>query len=285
MFGVGDILTTAFLFEAGKKIIKLGVIIIGAELALHFSRLLIDRFFFSTTGTRTFYFEEKRANTLSGLLKNIIRYALYFMVLVMILQEFSIDTTSIIAGAGVIGLALGVGAQSLIKDIITGFFIIFEDQYAVGDYIVAGDMAGTVEDMGLRITKLRDSNGVLHIIPNGAISRLSNYTRGHMQAVINIPVPYEADIGKVFSILERACREIGEEMTEVIEAPKVLGVVDFHQGEVIIRLIAKTQPLEQVKVETLLRRRIKVLFDAEDIPQSTVARPNIFSPLCNKKNN
>ena len=272
-------------FEAGKKIIKLGVIIIGAELALHFSRLLIDRFFFSTTGTRTFYFEEKRANTLSGLLKNIIRYALYFMVLVMILQEFSIDTTSIVAGAGVIGLALGVGAQSLIKDIITGFFIIFEDQYAVGDYIVAGDMAGTVEDMGLRITKLRDSNGVLHIIPNGAISRLSNYTRGHMQAVINIPVPYEADIGKVFSILERACREIGEEMTEVIEAPKVLGVVDFHQGEVIIRLIAKTQPLEQVKVETLLRRRIKVIFDAEDIPQSTVARPNIFSPLCNKKNN
>jgi len=273
MFGMSELLTTAFLLEAGKKIIKLGVIIVGAELALHFSRLLIDRFFFSTTGTRTFYFEEKRANTLSSLLKNIIRYALYFMVLVMILQEFSIDTTSIIAGAGVIGLALGVGAQSLIKDVITGFFIIFEDQYAVGDYIVAGDMAGTVEDMGLRITKLRDGNGVLHIIPNGAISRLSNYTRGHMQAVINVPVPYDADIGKVFNVLERACREIGAEYPEVIDIPKVLGVVDFHNGEVIIRLIAKTQALEQVKVETALRRRIKVLFDAENIPQSTIARP------------
>lgn len=276
MFGISDLLTTAFLFEAGKKIIKLGVIIIGAELALHFSRLLIDRFFFSTTGTRAFYFEEKRANTLSSLLKNIIRYALYFMVLVMILQEFSIDTTSIIAGAGVIGLALGVGAQSLIKDVITGFFIIFEDQYAVGDYIVTGDMAGTVEDMGLRITKLRDGNGVLHIIPNGAISRLSNFTRGHMQAVINVPVPYEADIGKVFSVLERACREIGAELTEVIDVPKILGVVDFQDGEVIIRLIAKTRALEQVKVETALRHRIKVLFDDANIPQSTIARPPVY---------
>jgi len=273
MFGMSEFLTTAFLLEVGKKIIKLGVIIVGAELALHFSRLLIERFFFSTTGTRAFYFEEKRANTLSSLLKNLIRYALYFMVLVMILQEFSIDTTSIIAGAGVIGLAIGVGAQSLIKDVITGFFIIFEDQYAVGDYIVAGDMAGTVEDMGLRITKLRDANGVLHIIPNGAISRLSNYTRGHMQAVINIPVPYEADIGKVFSVLEKACREIGDEMPEVLDTPQVLGVVDFQNGEVIIRLIAKTQSLKQVKVETALRRRIKVLFDAEGVLQSTITRP------------
>ncbi|MBP1765007.1 MAG: MscS Mechanosensitive ion channel [Firmicutes bacterium] len=273
MVNMGDVLTTAFLWEAGKKIVKLGVILVGAELALHFSRLLIDRFFFSKTGARAFYFEEKRANTLSSLLKNVVRYALYFMMLVMILQEFSIDTTSIVAGAGVIGLALGVGAQSLIKDVITGFFIIFEDQYAVGDYIVAGEMAGTVEDMGLRITKLRDANGVLHIIPNGAIARLSNYTRGHMQAVINVPVPYEADIDKVLNLLERACREIGAEMEEVVEVPKVLGVVDFHKGEAIIRLIAKTKALEQVKVETTLRRRIKVLLDEAQIPQSTLARP------------
>jgi moderate conductance mechanosensitive channel len=235
---VSELLTAGFLLEVGNKILKIVVVIIGAQLALHFSRVIIDRFFFSSAGQRTFYFEEKRANTLSGLLKNIIRYALYFMALVMILQEFRIDTTSIIAGAGVIGLALGVGAQSLIKDLITGFFIILEDQYAVGDYIVCGDMAGTVEDMGFRITKLRDANGVLHIIPNGAISRLSNYTRGYMQAVINVPVPYEADIGKVFTVLEEACAEIGEEMPEVLEGPKVLGVVDFRCGEVIVRLTA-----------------------------------------------
>jgi moderate conductance mechanosensitive channel len=268
---MSELLTTAFLLEVGNKILKIAVIIIGTQLARHFFRLVIDRFFFSPAGQRTFYFAEKRAHTLSGLLKNIIRYALYFMALVMILQEFRIDTTSIIAGAGVIGLALGVGAQSLIKDLITGFFIILEDQYAVGDYIVCGDMAGTVEDMGFRITKLRDANGVLHIIPNGAIARLSNYSRGYMQAIINVPVPYEADIGKVFTVLEEACSEISEEMPDVIEGPKVLGVVDFRCGEVIIRLIAKTQPLEQMRVETALRHKIKVLFDAEHIPQPTMA--------------
>ena len=268
---MSELLTTAFLLEIGNKILKITVIMIGTQLAQHFSRMVIDRFFFSSAGQRTFYFAEKRANTLSGLLKNIIRYALYFMALVMILQEFRIDTTSIIAGAGVIGLALGIGAQSLIKDLITGFFIIFEDQYAVGDYIVCGDMAGTVENMGFRITKLRDANGVLHIIPNGAIARLSNYTRGTMQAVINVPVPYAADIGKVFTVLEEACMEIGEEMPEVIDGPKVLGVVDFIGGEVIIRLTAKTQPLEQMKVETALRHKIKVLFDAEHILQPALA--------------
>jgi small conductance mechanosensitive channel len=141
-----------------------------------------------------------------------------------------------------------------------------EDQYAVGDYIASGDMAGTVEDVGFRVTKLRDANGVLHIIPNGAISRISNYTRGHMQAVINVPVAYEADIGRVLALLEKACIEIGQTMPEVLEGPKVLGVVDLQPGQIIVRVVAKTAALQQIGVETAFRHKVRQLFAAAGIP-------------------
>jgi small conductance mechanosensitive channel len=170
-------------------------------------------------------------------------------------------------------LAIGVGAQSLIKDFITGFFIILEDQYAIGDYIVSKEMSGTVEEMGFRVTKLRDANGVLHIIPNGDISRVSNYTRGYMQAVINVPVSYQADIDIVLRLLHEACEDIGLNVKEAIETPVVLGVVDFRPGEVIIRIVAKTVPLEQMKVETALRHKIKTLFDEANILPPPAGQP------------
>lgn len=263
------ILTPEFWLYAGNKALRIAIIIIGAAIALRFFRIVIDRLLMTQIGTKSI-FEEKRARTLTGLVHSILRYVIYFIGIVMILQEFKIDTTSIVAGAGVVGLALGVGAQSLIRDVITGFFIILEDQYAIGDYIASGDMTGTVEEIGFRVTKLRDSNGVLHIIPHGAISRISNYTRGYMQAVINIPVAYEADTGKVLSLLEQACSEVGQEMDEVLEGPKVIGVVDLRSTELVIRLVAKTVPLEQIKVETALRHKIKLLFDEAKIPHPNI---------------
>ena len=169
------------------------------------------------------------------------------------------------AGAGIVGLALGVGAQSLIKDFITGFFIVLENQFAVGDYIVSGDMKGMVEDIGLRVTKLRDSNGVLHMIPHGAIIRVSNYTRGHMQATVDIPIAYGQDISNVLSILQEACHHVGQNMAQVLEGPRVIGVVDWQAQQLIVRLVAKTVHLEQVTVETALRYQIKLLFDKQNI--------------------
>lgn len=259
-----SIFKTDLLYVFGYKGARIAAIIIVATILGRLSGLVVDRFFHPPDGAKKFL-EEKRARTLSVLLKTIIRYTLYFLAAILILQEFSIDTTSIIAGAGVIGLALGVGAQGLVKDFITGFFIIFEDQFAVGDYIVSDAMAGTVEELTFRVTKLRDASGVLHIIPNSAISRVSNYTRGQMQAVINIPVAYEADIDKVIALLGEAAREIAR-MPEVQDGPKVIGVVDLRLGEVIVRVVAKTVPLEQVKVETAFRHKAKVLFEQAKIP-------------------
>lgn len=260
------LLTPEVLLVAGTTLMRIIVILLGAITILRLFSLMVNKIFIPSIGSNSFHFDERRARTLGGLLQSMVRYVIYFITIVMILQEFKIDTTSIVAGAGIVGLALGVGAQSLIRDFITGFFIVLENQFAVGDYIVSGDMAGTVADIGLRVTKLRDGNGVLHIIPHGAISRVSNYTRGHMQAVVNIPVAYEADISTVFALLEQACIAIGKDMIEVLEGPTVFGVVDIRSQELIIRVLAKTVPLEQGKVENALRYKIKMLFDEAHIP-------------------
>lgn len=268
---MAELITGSMLLAMANKGLRIVAILVAVWLACRFSGHVIEHFFMPQAGVKKFI-EEKRARTLCALLKTILRYTFYFFGLVIILKEFNIDTTSIIAGAGIIGLAVGVGAQGLVRDFLTGFFIIFEDQYAVGDYIASDNMAGTVEEITFRVTKLRDANGVLHIIPNSAIVRVSNYTRGHMQAVINIPVAYEADIGKVLALLEEASRETAT-MPEVIEIPKVLGVVDFRPGEVVVRVVAKTLPLEQIKVETAFRHKVKTLFELAKIPAPAAPVP------------
>lgn len=264
------LLTPEFLVVAGHSFLRVLGIILGAMLILKLFGLLVNRAFIPSIGSATFPFDEKRARTLGGLLQSIIRYMIYFVAIIMVLQEFKIDTTSLVAGAGIVGLALGVGAQSLIRDLITGFFIVLENQFAVGDYIVSGDMGGTVEDIGLRVTKLRDSNGVLHIIPHGAIVRVTNFTRGHMQASVTIPISYEEDLQKVLALLEEACIIVKENVSQVVEIPKVVGIVDWRGQELLVRLVAKTLPLEQVKVETALRYQIKTLFEAANIKPPTI---------------
>jgi len=268
---VDRLITADILLAAGHTALRLAAILIGAWLVGRFGGLLIERLFLPPAVGKKLL-EEKRARTLSALLKSILRYTIYFIAAVLILNEFHVDTTSIIASAGIIGLAVGVGAQGLVKDFITGFFIIFENQYTVGDYIVSGDMAGTVEELTFRVTKLRDGNGVLHIIPNSAITRVSNYTRGHMQAVINIPVAYDADIGRVLTLLEEVADDIAR-LPEVLERPTVVGVVDLRPGEAVVRIVAKTVPLEQMKVEAACRRKIIALFEEAHIPAPAAAMP------------
>jgi len=250
---------------AGHSIIRVVGIILGAMIILKLFSLVVKRIFIPTVEGITFNFDEKRARTLGGLLQSIIRYMIYFIAIIMVLQEFKIDTTSLVAGAGIIGLALGVGAQSLIRDLITGFFIVLENQFAVGDYIVSGDMGGTVEDIGLRVTKLRDFNGVLHIIPHGAIVRVTNYTRGHMQAMVMIPIAYSEDIDKILSLLKEACAIVKASVPQVVEGPTIVGIADWHGQELVARLVAKTLPLEQGTVETALRYQVKKIFEQENI--------------------
>ena len=267
-------LTPELMLLWGHRAIRIAAILTLALLTLRVSRIVLERVLLAQFAGRTFYFAEQRAKTMTTLLQSILRYLIYFIVAMMLLKEFAIDTTSIVAGAGVFGLALSIGAQNLIRDFVTGFFIILEDQYGVGDYITCGEMSGIVEEIGFRVTKLRDFNGVLHVIPHGSISRVSNSSRGHMLAVVDVPVSYAADAGELLALLQRAAERV-KEMPELLEAPSVVGLVDFRSGEVVARIIAKTRPLEKTTVETALRRVIKDELAAKEIPAPRVLHQGV----------
>jgi len=212
------------------------------------------------------HFDENKTKTLAGLLKSIVRYVTYFVAGINILEIAGIKTTSLLTAAGIGGLAIGFGAQNLVKDVISGFFIIFEDQYNVGDYIEASGVAGTVDEIGLRTTKLWDFGGQLHIIPNGEITRVTNHSRGAMRALINVSIAYEEDINRVIKLLEEVCQEVREKRKDVIvEGPSILGVSNLGKTEIEVGIIAKTIPMQQWSVERELRKTVLEKFASEGI--------------------
>ena len=207
----------------------------------------------------------KRSNTVAEILKTLVKYILYFLGIVISLEMFNINTTSILATAGIGGIAIGFGAQSLVKDIITGFFIFFEDQYSVGDLVQIGVFQGNVEELGLRVTKLRDFSGELHIIPNSNIQIVTNKTRGPMRALVKISIAYEENINHVVSILEKVCEEIKQANESILEGPSVLAVSNLGEYGVDITIVAKTNPGEQWAAEREIRKSVKEAFDRENI--------------------
>lgn len=219
---------------------------------------------------------ERKANTLFPLLRSIAFYVITFTVIVHLLKYvFNFDTGTLLASASVLGVALGFGSQSLVKDVIGGFFILFEDQFSVGEYVKAGDFSGTVEEIGLRATHLRDWGGELHIIPNGTISAVTNYNRGKMRALVDIQVPYDEDLDRAMEVMHSVCETVSAEYGEkIVEAPTVQGVIQFGERNAVLRVVAYTQPNEQWGLERELRRRIHKAFLQEGIripqPQNIV---------------
>lgn len=244
------LLRVIILVIVGKLLMRLGYALIGN--------------LFNTDKTR-FKMESRKAKTLDVLLKSVLRYAIYFLVGIAIIDALGVPTTSIIASAGIVGLAVGFGTQGLVKDVLTGFFILFEDQFSVGDYVETAGLAGVVEEVGLRVTKLRDFSGVLHIIPNGAIDKVTNHNRGNMRAMIDVSVAYEEDPDRVRSVLDAVANAMAADTPTIVEGPRVLGIADLADSAVVFRLWARTLPMEQWGVERELRRRIKVAFDREGI--------------------
>jgi len=205
-----------------------------------------------------------RIITMTHTIKRIVKYVLLFFALVISLDMFGVNTASLIATLGIGGFALTFGAQSLVKDMITGFFILIENQYSVGDYVQIGSKEGIVEELGIRITKIRDFTGELHIIPNGSITEVTNKTRGGMRALVKVGVSYEDDLDHVLSVLNKVADELKND-EKVIEGPTVLGVTQLGSYSVEISIVAKTIPMEQWAVERNLRKRIKEEFEKEGI--------------------
>lgn len=249
-----------------------------AFIGIKIGDILISRFYKLQTKGKI-QLPERKIGTLMSLTKNILRYVIYFIAAASILKIFNIEMTSILAVAGIGSLAIGFGAQNLVKDVISGFFIIFEDQFGVGDYITINNFSGLVEEVGLRTSKIRDFSGDLHIIPNGEIKTVTNHTRGSMRALVNVGIPYEEDIDRIINVLTQICEDIKKSRNDVIEGPTVLGITDFQDSQVLITIIAKTEPMKQWEVERDIRYRIKKVFDREKItfpyPHTDVTITNI----------
>jgi len=259
-----EVISAADLKNAGLITLKVIGVIVAARLAANFGRLAVTQAF-ARKEVKEGFSENRRAQTLELLLKNVVTYLTFFVAGLMVLQVFNVNTSAILASAGILGLAVGFGAQNLVKDIIGGFFIIFEDQFTVGDYVEAAGSTGVVEEIGLRTCKIRQWTGQLHIIPNGEIKKVVNYNRGHMMALAVVGVAYEEDVDRALEVLRQECETAHREVQAIVEVPVVQGVVSLGDFAVNIRTVAATLPGEQWAVERELLRRFKNALDRAGI--------------------
>jgi small conductance mechanosensitive channel len=210
----------------------------------------------------------KRARTLGGLIENVVTASVVSVALLMILRELRLDIFPLLTGAGIVGIALGFGAQTLVRDVISGFFLILEDQIRVGDAVVINGVGGLVEAIHLRTVVLRDAEGTVHVFPAGGITTLANRSREYGYAVLDVSVGYAEDLEKVTQALKDAGAELQQDPTYkgyVLVPIEVLGVESFTETQVTIKLRMKTAPQRHVDVARELRRRIKRIFDARAI--------------------
>jgi len=215
----------------------------------------------------------QRAKTMGDLLKSVVTGLLIAVFGTMILSELGVNIAPIIASAGIVGLALGFGAQSLVRDFLSGVFMIFEDQYGVGDVVDVGEASGTVEAVSLRVTRLRDLDGTVWYVPNGQIVRVGNMSQNWSRAVVDVNVDYTEDLARVQSVLREVAHGLWDDEDfrgVIIEEPEVTGVEGFTPNGITLRVLLKTAPMEQWSVARTLRQRLKARFDHEGI---TIAVP------------
>ena len=219
----------------------------------------------------------QRAKTLGVLFKSVASAVVGIVTFMMLLGEFDINLGPLIAGAGIVGVAIGFGAQSLVRDLLSGIFMLIEDQYGVGDVIDVGDAIGTVESVGLRTTRIRDVRGTLWHVPNGEIRRVGNMSQVWARAILDIDVAYDTDLDLAMETIKTVADRLWEEQLEeatIVEEPVISGVQNFGADAVTIRLSVRTEPAEQWSTGRVLRKRIKEAFDDAGIeipfPQRTV---------------
>ncbi|UFU00875.1 mechanosensitive ion channel family protein [Radiobacillus kanasensis] len=208
---------------------------------------------------------EGRIKTLEKLLINIFSYTLMFLFVAMLFGIFDIPIGPLLAGAGILGLAIGFGAQGLVSDIVTGFFLLLEKQIEVDEYVTVAGFNGIVEEIGLRTTKIRGFDGTLHFIPNRDISGVSNHSRGTMRALVDIGISYDDNIDHALEVLQRVCNDFKENDERFKEGPDPIGVQTFGSSDVVLRVIGQTENMMQWAAERDMRKKIKEAFDQAGI--------------------
>jgi len=259
----------AFL-EASLRILLIGIVAYGAMRALKFGLGKLEQVLLTwrEREDKERVANEKRVKTLTGLLRTICLTLVWIIGIVMSLDQIGLDITPILAGAGIVGLAVGFGAQNLVRDVINGFFVILENQVRVGDVAIVNGTGGLVEVISFRTITLRDLSGTVHIFPHGTVTTMANMTKGWSASVMNIGVAYKEDTDRVAEIM----REVGKDLQQdeqfgkkMLEPIEILGVDAFGESAVEIKIRIKTLPIEQWGVGREYRRRLKKAFDRENI--------------------
>lgn len=247
---------------------KIVAIIVATRLVLRFARFFFERIFKEPTFKGISY-NPKRVQTLKFLALSALRYVIYFLAVTMILEEFNFPVTSLLAGAGIFGLAIGFGAQNLVKDIITGFFILLENQFSVGEHVRIDTIEGVVQEIGLRTTRIKDYEGQVHIIPNGQISIVTNYSAtDSIRVMFDVAIPYGEDVDRTIALLEAACQDFAAQNDKVVGVPQVLGLQTLGESSYTVRIYGRALPEEQWGVERALKLKVKTVLDEAgvDVP-------------------
>ncbi len=219
---------------------------------------------------------QQRATALGAILSNAASLTIVGIAAVMILGDMGLNLAPVLASAGVLGVAIGFGAQNLVQDFLAGVFMLLEDQYGVGDVIDVGGTSGTVEAVSLRITRLRDVNGVVWHVRNGTIPKAGNKSQGWARAVVDFPVPYRHDIPQVRHVMARTASEMWQEpawQKVILEEPEVWGVQTLYTDAVLLRVVARTVPLRQWEVQRELTERLKNSLDATGVADGSGVMP------------
>jgi len=245
----------------GKRAFQILVLFVIARIVIAVGCRMVKKFLRS----RAFRMDGRRKATLESLSDNLIRYVVYFLFILTILPWLGIHIEALLAGAGIAGLAIGFGAQNLIKDILTGFFILFEDQYGVGDVVKINTFTGTVRTIGLRLTRIQAWTGEMEIIPNGQILQVTNYSRENSVAVMDVGVSYNANIEQASDIMKDILEGMKPEFPNMIGDISVLGIQALQSTNILLRATAICLPNSQYGVQRVAQLRIKLAFDAAGI--------------------
>ncbi len=268
-------------FQTGGKIF---VILLTAFFLRKFSVIFIEqsiRKIIVSDNFLTKEAEKKREDTLIRIISGSVNTAILIIVGLMILQEFGVAIAPFLAVAGIASLAFGFGGQYLIRDVISGLFIILENQYRVGDVVCFDGTCGLVEDISLRMTTLRDLDGTVHHVPHGEIKKVSNLSKYYARVNLNIGIAYNSDLEKVISVVNQVGQELAKDpqwKEFIIKPPQFLRIDDFADSAIIIKILGETKPIKQWDVAGELRKRLKIAFDKQGIeipfPQRVIHSAN-----------
>lgn len=272
-FDIGEILS--FLIQVGLKI---GLLILAFIIFVPIGKKIIEKVI--QRAGKNEKLTPNRVKTLEKLLINAFSYVMIFIFILMLFGIFNFDIGPLLAGAGIIGLAIGFGAQGLVSDIVTGFFILLERQIEIDDYITSGGYDGIAEEVGLRTTKIRSFDGTLNFVPNRLLEGVANHSRGNMRALVDIGISYDDNIDAAITVLEQICAEFQED-ERFKDGPNALGVQGLGASDVVLRVVGQTENGLQFACQRDMLKRIKIAFDEAGIEIPYPHQVNVEKHLSN----